>query len=266
MIDVTSYGTTQEAAAALGETAHFLGGGTILMRQVNYANPNVTTLVRLARPILGGIESNGGHVKIGAGSTLADILASRDLAFLHPVARSIGGPALRNMATIAGNLFAHAPHGDMATALLALEATLHWSDGQAEPIAEFFKRRQSARGVIEYITVQKPAEGAFRTLKISRAKGNGAAILTLACDLRRRGGRLSDVRLALGAMGPTPLRARAAEAALEGVSLDESGIKKSLDVLCSDLSPMSDALCSDWYRARVAPVYLRRLLIESEAL
>ncbi len=56
---------------------------------------------------------------LGAGVTMSQILASRELEFLHPVARVIGGPAVRNMATVGGNLFAPAPYGDLTAALLA---------------------------------------------------------------------------------------------------------------------------------------------------
>ena len=55
---------------------------------------------------------------------MAAVLAHRDLAFLHPVARSIGGPAVRTMATVGGNLFAACPYGDFTVALLALDGTV----------------------------------------------------------------------------------------------------------------------------------------------
>ena len=52
---------------------------------------------------------------------MAAILAERELSYLHPVARIIGGPAVREAATVGGNLFAPSPYGDFAAALLALE-------------------------------------------------------------------------------------------------------------------------------------------------
>ena len=72
------------------------------------------------------------------------VLADRELGFLHPVARSVGGPAVREAATIGGNLFAPSPYGDFATALLALDATatLAGGFGQRElPIEELLGRR-----------------------------------------------------------------------------------------------------------------------------
>ena len=73
------------------------------------------------------------------------VLAERELAFLHPVARSIGGPAVRNMGTIGGNLFAPAPFGDFATALLALDATVQLQGGYSPretPMEEFLASRE----------------------------------------------------------------------------------------------------------------------------
>ena len=55
------------------------------------------------------IAASSGRVELGAGVTMAAILAERELAFLHPVARAVGGPALREAATVGGNLFAHSP-------------------------------------------------------------------------------------------------------------------------------------------------------------
>ena len=63
-----------------------------------------------------------GRAEIGAAATMASIVAHADLQFLRPVASSIGGPAVRAMATVGGNLFAPYPYGDFAVALLALGA------------------------------------------------------------------------------------------------------------------------------------------------
>ena len=75
---------------------------------------------------------------------------------------------------------------------------------------------------------------------------------------------LSQVRIAFGAMGATPLRATAAEQALERVALDSRGIERALSVATQGLSPIDDALASAWYRMEVAPVHLRRLLLNEE--
>ena len=73
---------------------------------------------------------------------MAAVLAERDLALLHPVARAVGGPALREAATVGGNLFAE--RGDFATALLALDATVTLAGGFGQrelPLDDFLGRR-----------------------------------------------------------------------------------------------------------------------------
>ena len=64
---------------------------------------------------------------------MAAILRSRELEFLHPVARTVGGPAVRSQATVGGNLFAATPYGDLTAALLVLNATVGIHGGAMAP-------------------------------------------------------------------------------------------------------------------------------------
>src|SRR5438045_8069445 len=95
---------------------------------------------------LSRIDVASSRITLGAGVTFAKILAERDLAFLHAPARSIGGPAVRNMGTVGGNLFAPNPYGDLAVALLALDAVVSVQGGglgsRDMPIEEFLQSRE----------------------------------------------------------------------------------------------------------------------------
>ena len=119
MLSVETFPTLQEAAGAVGDRARFLGGGTLLMRAVSYGDQSFEKIVR-AQNADRSVRTDAGGLRIGAGATMSDVMAARDVDFLHPVARAIGGPAIRNMATVGGNLFAPNPYGDFAVALLAL--------------------------------------------------------------------------------------------------------------------------------------------------
>ncbi|MEM8704613.1 MAG: FAD binding domain-containing protein, partial [Pseudomonadota bacterium] len=100
MVTVTTVDTLQEAAASSAGQAVFLGGGTLVMRSVNYGEPSAPQIVRLrSMTSLRGIRADGARVVIGAAATMGDVLGSSEVSFLHPVARQIGGPAIRNMAT-----------------------------------------------------------------------------------------------------------------------------------------------------------------------
>src|SRR4051812_34248148 len=107
-VTVRTFTSSAEAAAALSSDrgARYFGGGTLVMRALNEGDISISTIVRANDQALGRIEATGPRVTIGAAVTFARILAERDLSFLHAPARSIGGPAVRNMGTVGGNLFA----------------------------------------------------------------------------------------------------------------------------------------------------------------
>ncbi|SMX49880.1 FAD binding domain-containing protein [Maliponia aquimaris] len=261
---VETYATLAEAARALGRGAVYLGGGTIVMRDVN-AGTAPARVLRTTDAALGTIRTTGDGVSLGAGVTMADVLASRDLDFLHPVARAIGGPQVRNMATVAGNLFAPHPYGDFAAALLALGARVVFAgQGGARPVEEMLRDRDHA-GLVASIEVPRPRDPrAFGFLKASRVTPKGVSILSVAAYLPREVGRIRGARVAWGAMGPMPLRGQAVERLLEGQSLDAATIDRAAAAAAEGLDPPTDPIASGWYRSEVAGVYLKRLLHRME--
>src|SRR5262245_48488166 len=99
-ITVKICATLGEAASALqsDRSARFLAGGTLVMRAINEGDVSISTVVRSTDRAFAQIQPAGARVTLGAGVTMAQIIANRELAFLHPVARAVGGPAIRNMA------------------------------------------------------------------------------------------------------------------------------------------------------------------------
>jgi CO/xanthine dehydrogenase FAD-binding subunit len=266
-LTVKTYAQLSEAAQALSadRDARFLAGGTLLMRAVNEGDQSFDTIIRATDGAFAQVRAQGDRIVLGAGLTMSQILANRELEFLHWVARAIGGPAVRNMATVGGNLFAESPYGDFAVALLVLDATvtLAGAGGGEMPLEQFLAQRtQEPRRIVEAVAFRRPASGAFRFRKVSRVKPKGASVLSIAALLPQSGGRLSGVRIAYGAMGPTPLRDHAVERALEGGSLDEPTVTRAVASAAEGLDPPTDALASAWYRLEVAPVHLRRLLLD----
>ena len=260
---VETHDRIEAAAQALSRDreARYLGGGTILMRAVNHADPGVRRIVRSTDPALAGIRSSGGRVEIGAGVTMAELTRHRDTAFLAPVAGRVGGPAVREMATVGGNLFAEHPYGDLAVALLALGGVARTSDGRETDLADLLAARGRGSGLVVAVSVERPSGDEFRFRKLSRVRPKGVSVMSLAARLPRRGGRVSGARVAWGAMAPTPVRAPAVERALEGRALDPDGIAPALAAATEGLRPPTDALASEWWRREVAPVQLRRLLL-----
>jgi CO/xanthine dehydrogenase FAD-binding subunit len=267
-VSVRTTQTLGEAAQAVGadRAARYLGGGTLVMRALNEGDVSISTVVRASDPALKRINATGARIEIGAGVTMLDVLKSRDLAFLHPAARAVGGPAVRTSATIGGNLFAETPYGDFTVALLALDAIVQVQGGFSPrdmPLEEFLSQRtRGIGGLVASISLNRPQQpDALRFRKVTRVQPKGISVLSIAAYLPMSGGRLSGVRVAYGAMAPTPIRARAVERALEGKTLDAAGIAAALAAASEGTSPVTDSIASDWYRREVAPVHLRRLLL-----
>lgn len=260
--------TMAEAAGILGadQRTRLLSGGTLVMRDVNEGRFLDGTLLRLTDPAYRQINGSSARVELGAGATMAMVLANRDLAFLHPVARAIGGPAVRQMATIGGNLFAETPYGDFAVALLALDAQVmvqsDYGSARAVAIEEFLNARErGVSGLVTAVQFAKPQNAAdFRFRKVSRVKPKGISVMSIAAHLPNSASRVSQARVAYGAMAPTPVRARGVERALEGKSLDATAIQAAKAAALEGTRPATDAVASDWYRREVAPVHLGRLL------
>ena len=270
-VTVKTFATSSEAAAALSSdrAARFLGGGTLVMRALNEGDISISTIVRASEQALKRIDAAGARVTIGAGVTFAQILSQRDLAFLHAAARSIGGPAVRNMGTVGGNLFAPSPYGDLTVALLALDATIAMQGGlgtREVSIEEFLQSRDRQAGqLVLSISCQKPASlDAFRYRKVTRIKPKGGSVITIAAHLPMSGGRIVGARIALGSMAPTQIRAKGAERALEGRPLEASTIAAAAAAVAEGASPANNALGSTWYRREIVGVHLRRLLSGQE--
>ena len=265
-VTVKTFARLAEAAGVLSSErgARFLAGGTLVMRAVNEADPTITTLVRSTDPSFVHVAVSAGRIELGAGVTMAAILAERELAFLHPVARGVGGPAVREAATVGGNLFAPSPYGDFAVALLALDATVVLAGGYGGrelPLEELLGRRDRGVSLVASVAFRRPATAAFRFAKVSRVHPKGLSILSIAAQLPVAGGRVNGARIAYGAMSRTPVRAKAAERALEGRSLDAAAIAPALAAAAEGTAPADDAIASAWWRREILPVHLRRLLL-----
>lgn len=265
-LELVRAGSVGEATAALADDdgARFLAGGTFLVRAMTAGDISIRKFVLadglgLDRITIGESDT----VTIGSAVTMAGVAAEPGLGFLAPVAESIGGPAVRNMATVGGNLFACSPYGDFTVALLALGATVVTETLDGEEIAdlEAFLADGPKRGaIVRAVRFNAPPEGAFRYLKVTRKHPHGASVLSIAALLPVIDGRLSGARVAYGAMAAKPVRATAVEAAINGGALGEDAIRAAAKVAAAGTSPEDDPQASAWYRRAVLPVHLRRLL------
>jgi CO/xanthine dehydrogenase FAD-binding subunit len=237
-----------EAADLLRDGGWLVGGGTVVMPKVNTGAVPVNHLISLRHTGLRGIQFDGDTVVIGAATTLADVGAHDRLRFLHPVIRSIASPPVRNLATVGGNLLVPQPHGDLAVALLALDARVDVvsADGtRTIPVGAPVGQHE----VITRVHFGLP-KGTWCYRKAMRRKHNSASIVTVAAVIDT-----DDTRITLGGVAPRPIRAYAAEQALA------KGVAEAAEAALDGIEPFDDAYASAWYRARVLPVHVRRALL-----
>jgi CO/xanthine dehydrogenase FAD-binding subunit len=241
--------SVDEVVAAMGEGRWLLAGGTSVMPWVNTTAVEVDTLISLRRAGLSGVTVEDGVATVGAATTLTQL--GRELDFLHSAVESIASPTIRNMATVGGNLFVPSPHGDLMVCLLALgaEATVVDADGSRTIPVEEVERGP----LVTSVRFAIPERWYYR--KAMRRKQNSASIVTVASD---------GTRIALGGVAPRPIRARAAEAALNGV-VDREHVLAAAEAAQQDIDPADDAYASAWYRRRVLGVHIRRAFLGEES-
>jgi CO/xanthine dehydrogenase FAD-binding subunit len=263
-ITVETPESVADVVGALGDGAIVLAGGTEVMPRINTEPHDVSALVSLRRAGLAGIEVAGGEATIGAATTLARVGADERLAFLRPTIESIASPTIRNLATVGGNLFVEQPYGDLAVALLVLDARVDVSGpggSRTQPVADVLAAGVPAGHVVTAVRFTQPAESEWRYTKAMRRRLNSASIVTVAAVVRVADGAVAEARIALGGAGRKPVRASAAEAALAGHPLDREHAEAAGAAALTDAEPFTDAYASAWYRARVLPVHVRRALI-----
>jgi CO/xanthine dehydrogenase FAD-binding subunit len=241
-----------------------IAGGTLAVAGLNYGEATGNPLIIVDGLGLDRIEIKGKKVTLGALVTMAALARDRRLKLIHAVANTIGGPAVRAMATVGGNLFAPAPYGDMAVALLALDAEVSFHDRKATrkiALETFLRDRKKHKAAfVVSVSFTLPEARDFRYTKIVRRKPVSASVVTIATLVPRKAGKIKGARIALGAMAPHPLRARKAELALEGKALDRMAIEAAAKVLAEGTAPADDAYATAWYRREIAPVHFKRLM------
>jgi CO/xanthine dehydrogenase FAD-binding subunit len=211
------------AAMAADPGAHVLAGGTDLMVEVNFGHRSPSAVVAVDRvPELRGWTAPAGTVRLAAGLTYTEMLDA-DLAALVPAlaeaARTVGSPQIRNAGTLGGNLGTCSPAGDALPVLSALDAVVEIAsaDGTRQISVHDFmvgvKRTALAPGEL-VVAVTVPVLDGYQGFAKVGVRNAMVISVTSACLVVDRAGR--TVRLALGAVGPTIVRAREAEAWLAG--------------------------------------------------
>jgi CO/xanthine dehydrogenase FAD-binding subunit len=269
----------QEALRALADgAASPVAGGTDLWVQKDLGvRPVARRLVNIRRvPEIAGISRDGNRIRLGALVTMTEILESELLQTAAPLlpatADRFASVQVRNAATVGGNIVNASPAADMVIPLLCLDAEIELASWTGKKIVtrrlklgQFFTGPgQSKRRPEELLTsVEFDAPGkAFRAgfCKTGPRPALEIAVVSLAFATYLKDGVLNDVRIALGAVAPTPIRCPKTEKMLQGKQPDDATIAGALDMLDGEISPIGDHRASQWYRRRLARVYLEQEL------
>ena len=188
---------------------------------------------------------------------------------LSAAAFSFAGVQVRNLATVGGNICNASPSGDTIPALLAYDATCRIAgpDGQREvPLDQLFTGPgQTVLGhqeVLTEISLPSPAPntGALYIKHSPRGAMDIATVGVASAVTVDRSGVCTDAKIALGAVAPTPLRARSAEDALRGKKLDDELLLAATDQAMAQATPIDDVRGTAQYRREMVGVLTRRTL------
>lgn len=243
-----------------------MAGGTVAMPLINEGISLPEAVMGLRRAGLDGLERANGTLRIGATATLTQLLNQGAVPILREAARSTASWSIRNMGTVGGNLFTPPPGGDVAVALLALDASVTLAGARGErvlPLAEFFTgfltNQLATDELLVELQVPIPSEPTAY-IKFGRKHANTPAVVTVAVRLEWDEERVADARIALGAVGPHPIRARQAEQLLVGTSLGADAIAAAAAAAAQGCEPFTDGIATDWYRRRMIGLFVGRAL------
>lgn len=274
--------SVEEACAALAETdgtVKALAGGTDLLVQMKQGRLQPRALVSLRDiPGLSFVRlENDGSLALGAATPLGMVENSLEVIRSFPAiaeaASWIGSVQVRSRATVGGNLCNAAPSADMAPVLIAYGAEATITDGRAERtllLEDLFagpgQTVLKPGELLTAITVPPASAGSFGTYKKAYRSAMdiatvGAALLAVFAPGPAPGAALvQDVRLVLGAVAPTPMRAREAEQMLTGQKLDQDLIVQASRKAAQEARPITDVRASAEYRTTLVEVLSRRAL------
>jgi CO/xanthine dehydrogenase FAD-binding subunit len=273
----------QEASRLIKENGpggRFLAGGTdlvIAMKEKGLLPKYIVDLKRV--PGLAGIrENNDGSMTVGALTTMYAIETSpvitKKYPFLVQSAAEVGSIQIRNRATVGGNMSNATPSADVAPALIALGATAKIASTAGErtvSLEEFFRGPgqtvMNPDEILTEITIPKTSPQLVgEYIKFSPRDMMDLAYVGVAVAYNfGNDKKCNGVRIVLGAVAPTPIRAKNSEALLEGKVLTEELAAKVGDEAAQESKPISDVRSSADYRRAMVGIMTKRAILNAAA-
>lgn len=283
MFNIDSYhkaSTVEEAIQLLSQNpkANPMAGGTDILVRLHQDNPDYRHIVDIhdVTELKDIVQSTDGTITIGSGATFSQIMAdpiiNNNIPVLALGAGSVGGPQIRNVATIGGNICNGAPSADSAGPLLVLNATVMLQGPQRErrlPLYEFYQGPgrvdlQSAE-IMTGLSIAPDDYCNWSGNYYKYAMRDAMDIATIgcaaACKLTK--GKLADLRLAFTVAGPTPLRCWRTEEKVRGAVVDQSLIARIKKSVLDDLRPRDSWRSSKGLRQQIIGTLAERVLTQA---
>lgn len=252
--------------------ARLLAGGTDLLVRLRACNEKPPALIGLERLAeLRKVRLEDETLRLGAlvshAALARDPLVRREALVLARAAAEIGGPAIRNMGTLGGNVCTASPAGDGLAALAALQARVELLSAQGIrclDLGDFVLgpgRTALAPGEI-IAALLVPRSRRFQVQhfeKVGRRAALAVSVVSLAALVRLDKGKVAEARLALGSVGPVVLRCPEAESLLLGRPLTRTALERAARAVRQAVRPIDDVRASAGYRRQVAGNLLLRL-------
>ncbi len=256
-----------------GDETLVVAGGTIATQLITRFGLRPKAILSLENLPLNYVKVTRTGIEIGATTTVSNLLNIKNLpTALVQAARGIHGLALKEMATIGGNIFSPAPAGDLATALLALDADLllvRTGGKRIVPLNKFYRGpltyNMRKDEILYAIRISKvPKLSAF--LKLTPYPYSGPTICSAAVGTDLSDGKVTRLAISVAGLTTHPYRATGAEKTLKGKPLTEALINDAVARVTDGIQPIDDGFYSAEYKSKVAQVLVRKILYKLAGL
>lgn len=259
-----------------GARAKVFAGGSDLLPKMKHGLIAPEVLISLKN--IGDMKKieyvQGKGVVVGGRSTHNDVVFSAEMEKRYKsvcsAAKSMAANQIRHIGTVAGNIASSVPSADLPPILIALNATITLisPDGaRSLPLEDVFTGPGQTvikpNEILTEVIIPDQAMTGSKYCKFALRKSGALATVGVAVAVQVEGKKIKDARIALGAVSPTPVRAKKAEAFLIGKEISEDVYAEAGQIACGECKPITDFRATAEYRTDMVRVFTKRALKEA---
>lgn len=282
MYDIENYynaSTVKEAVELLmtHPDARIISGGSDVLIKIREGKFAGTSLVciRDIKEIQGVERRENGDIYIGAGTTFSHItndpVIKEYISVLGEAVDQVGGPQVRNIGTIGGNICNGAVSADSAPTVFSLNALLRIVNGEGThlvSIHDFYKGPGKVHlnqgDVLTHVVIPAREYEGFKGHYVKYSMRNAMDIATISCSVVSRANLekniLEDVRITFGVAAPVPYRCENAEEALKGMEINDKLYEKAAELVRAEINPRDSWRASREFRLQIGGEIAKRAL------